>query len=463
MSTSKTALRTLAMTVAVTLLAHAVPSAASAEPSADGRLSRGAAETAMVATLQNTSTAGESVEFLRLVLNRVGSVSNPRLSGVTGSCTIDGGSIRCAFPQGWAAGQTIRIEYDTDPRTPDGAGAGLFICARPCDNVDLGPFDVSGPPGASLRIGKTRDSGGLGGHAVGHPYTYFIGVENTGTEPAVNVRVGDRLPEGLALLTGKPDAALFGEVEAQTLNASADTDRSESFRAEQFRRFCRFSGSPPALECMYPRLDPGQSIVVTFFVIPTASGVKVNAATASADGLPQVDASESVTVTDPSDSRIGNGRLDDEEDIDGVTADGFDGAAEGFNPEGERFDDDSAPIGDNVMRMALEPSQASIRRLSRLARVEVAVRQIQGRGRRCVWLRDTRARFVAIRPRNGRCNRGRWLRASGTSRWRLRMRRVLPPGRYVAYSRAVNRGGAHEVRFSRADGNMVQFRVRARR
>jgi hypothetical protein len=100
----------------------------------------------------------------------------------------------------------------------------------------------------------------------------------------------------------------------------------------------------------------------------------------------------------------------------------------------------------------------SIRALSRLARVEVAIRRVSGR--RCLWLRNKRGSFRRIKAVRGKCNRGIWLRARGTRRWRLKLRRPLPPGKYVAYSRAVNRAGAHERRFSRADGNLLTFRAR---
>jgi hypothetical protein len=51
------------------------------------------------------------------------------------------------------------------------------------------------------------------------------------------------------------------------------------------------------------------------------------------------------------------------------------------------------------------------------------------------------------------------MTASGARSWRLVLRRSLPPGRYEAYSRAVIRAGFAEGRFSRADGNLVRFRV----
>jgi hypothetical protein len=86
--------------------------------------------------------------------------------------------------------------------------------------------------------------------------------------------------------------------------------------------------------------------------------------------------------------------------------------------------------------------------------VDVAIRRL---GAGCRWLSSPSARFRRAR---GTCKRpAAWLRADGTTSWRLALRRALPPGRYVAYSRVRNRGGFREGRFSAADRNMVRFTV----
>lgn len=99
-----------------------------------------------------------------------------------------------------------------------------------------------------------------------------------------------------------------------------------------------------------------------------------------------------------------------------------------------------------------------------LARIELAVlRTAKGAGAaaaRCRWLTGPRATFSGARPVKGRCATPRWLRAKGTSAWTYRLRRALPPGRYVLYVRATSAGGFRESSFSGADRNLVRFTVR---
>ena len=98
-----------------------------------------------------------------------------------------------------------------------------------------------------------------------------------------------------------------------------------------------------------------------------------------------------------------------------------------------------------------------------VARVDVAVIRRARRGARpiCQLLRgrDVRFRRVPVRA-GGACSERIWLRAAGTSRWMLRLRRALPPGRYTVLSRATDAAGRRERAFSRTRGNRVAFRVR---
>ena len=96
----------------------------------------------------------------------------------------------------------------------------------------------------------------------------------------------------------------------------------------------------------------------------------------------------------------------------------------------------------------------------RVARVEIAVLR---EGVEALRLADVRARRLqraqAGRP-TGRCGSPRWLRASGSARWRFALQRALAAGRYTVYSRAVIGAGFPEARFSTADRNRIQFRIR---
>ena len=78
----------------------------------------------------------------------------------------------------------------------------------------------------------------------------------------------------------------------------------------------------------------------------------------------------------------------------------------------------------------------------------------------CQWLASPRAKFRKMRPRHRRCASARWLRASGTTSWRFKLRKRLPPGSYVVYVRATDTSGNTETSFSGAARNRAAFRVR---
>jgi uncharacterized repeat protein (TIGR01451 family) len=113
---------------------------------------------------------------------------------------------------------------------------------------------------------------------------------------------------------------------------------------------------------------------------------------------------------------------------------------------------------------------------TRVKRVQVAILRLGGgrpftqlparrtkRRGKCKWLKNRRGKFKGRRARNKVCDSPIWLKARGTRRWRLRLRRRLPPGRYVLYSRAVSSNGAAEGNFTAKDKNRKRFRVRKRR
>jgi hypothetical protein len=95
----------------------------------------------------------------------------------------------------------------------------------------------------------------------------------------------------------------------------------------------------------------------------------------------------------------------------------------------------------------------------RVARVEIAV--LREGSKRCGWLTSERGSFSARKPlADGSCGSPRWLRASGSARWRFALKRALGAGRYTVYSRAVIGAGFPEARFSAADRNRIQYRIR---
>jgi hypothetical protein len=101
-----------------------------------------------------------------------------------------------------------------------------------------------------------------------------------------------------------------------------------------------------------------------------------------------------------------------------------------------------------------------------VARVHVALLRATGGAvatasqRRCRWLVSARGRFRRVRPTGRVCDKPIWRRAKGTRRWSFAIRKRLPKGRYVLYSRATNRAGVSESSFRAADRNRIAFRVR---
>jgi uncharacterized delta-60 repeat protein len=96
------------------------------------------------------------------------------------------------------------------------------------------------------------------------------------------------------------------------------------------------------------------------------------------------------------------------------------------------------------------------RRLLRLRGVDVAVQRL---GKGCQVLGGRSGALRKLPRSGGKCTRKVWSRARGSRSWRLTLRRALPPGRYVAFSRALTGPGFREAAFSRRDRNRVTFEV----
>jgi len=89
-------------------------------------------------------------------------------------------------------------------------------------------------------------------------------------------------------------------------------------------------------------------------------------------------------------------------------------------------------------------------------KVQIAViRQIKGGPRkardvrvppgiRCFAMKNAKGRFKRVKAINGRCPQ-RWLTAKGKAKWSFKLKRELPPGRYVAFARAVDGAGLEEA------------------
>jgi uncharacterized delta-60 repeat protein len=103
-----------------------------------------------------------------------------------------------------------------------------------------------------------------------------------------------------------------------------------------------------------------------------------------------------------------------------------------------------------------------------LSKVQIAVVRLASGGAKasrasatCEVLKNAKARFRTVKTKNGVCPQ-RWLSAKGTAKWRFKLKRKLPPGRYVAFARAVDASGVAEATFSRAAGNRFAFHLLAK-
>jgi len=78
----------------------------------------------------------------------------------------------------------------------------------------------------------------------------------------------------------------------------------------------------------------------------------------------------------------------------------------------------------------------------------------------CSWLDGPAPHFATRASDHGVCDRPIWLRATGFSHWAYALKKRLPPGKYVIYSRATGANGLSESNFTAADKNRVQFTVK---
>lgn len=79
----------------------------------------------------------------------------------------------------------------------------------------------------------------------------------------------------------------------------------------------------------------------------------------------------------------------------------------------------------------------------------------------CVWLRDTRGQMRTKRPTTtDGCRTPVWVDVDGRRAWKLRLRRLLPRGGYILFTRAVAWDSSAESSFTRRDRNRLSFRIK---
>jgi hypothetical protein len=77
----------------------------------------------------------------------------------------------------------------------------------------------------------------------------------------------------------------------------------------------------------------------------------------------------------------------------------------------------------------------------------------------CLLLQSSGRLKSSKADRKNRCTQRKWLTAKGTATWTFKLKKKLSKGRYVLFSRAVDRKAKLESHFSAKRGNRVTFKV----
>ncbi|HEY2161853.1 MAG TPA: hypothetical protein VGH24_11145, partial [Solirubrobacteraceae bacterium] len=451
--------------------------------------------TSLTFTVQNPNTTGSlnGVGFIDTLPSGL-SVATPTV--VTGSCdsgtvTADAGSATVGLSSATlAAGTSCSFSVNV---TGVAAGTQTNTVGATASNSVPGPtssasLDVIGPPSLVIAFG-----------APSVPVGGSTSLQFTVTNPATNtvsltgVGVSDNLPSGLAI--SSPNG-LSGTCGGGTIVAAAGTSTIS------------LSGAT---------LPTGSSCTFSVNVTPTSAGVKSNTTDAltstnggagnAASATLAVLAPPGVTITTPADgARYARGQVvsagyscADDPNAPGVAS------CAGPVASGARVDTRTAGVhtftvtatskdgltaaksahytvtaptvlphsriiglGGTIAAGKLKRFQGtSVGGTSPVASVAIALDRIGGGATvartkqkpRC-WALAANGSIVSVKPIARRCPALRFLRASGKTRWTFRLKRPLPPGRYVLTSRATDTAGRMERPFSADAGDRVGFRVR---
>jgi hypothetical protein len=102
-----------------------------------------------------------------------------------------------------------------------------------------------------------------------------------------------------------------------------------------------------------------------------------------------------------------------------------------------------------------------------VARVQIALVGFKGRAHvaakkkrgTCLLLQSTGRLKSSKADGKNRCTTRKWLAAKGTTSWTFKLKKKLPKGSYVLFSRAIDRKAKVESHFSAKRGNRVAFKV----
>lgn len=78
----------------------------------------------------------------------------------------------------------------------------------------------------------------------------------------------------------------------------------------------------------------------------------------------------------------------------------------------------------------------------------------------CKWLFNPNGKFGSREANEGLCDSPIWLDAKGAESWKLKLKKPLPKGEYVVFSRAAAADGSTEWTFTKAAGNRKKLKLR---
>lgn len=432
----------LAVALAVTLVAA---ESASATP-LSGSMTR-VSDNVVRVTLTNNGSSddiGVAVEFHPPVTV----VSASRVSGPPGNCAPDGGRpnrLLCLLdPPGLAPGASIVIDVQTNPRVEDNAGANAYSCGIPCNTSMMsGPYAISGPPPAAplADLGVTFETL-IGSVQIGEfgfeTFEYDL-VPNRRRSWMLRTRAvvtnygfADAVPTSLVV---RADDVPLG---TKTLPIGKEDVRIPAGTGGTCE-LNRGSGALAPAQCRYDRLVELASATLIYSVSFTDAGSFRLTATAATNTPEANNHPNSATISDD------------------VVAEPFSSSLvlrNGKTASGR------IKNGGRALFVSIAKEEGGAK-LGEPASSSSADADITGRASAagCRWVTSVRVRLR--RERGRRCDEPSYLRAKvRRGRWKLALRRKLPPGRYVLFTQAMSADGVLELAVGPKLGNLTRLRVR---
>jgi uncharacterized delta-60 repeat protein len=97
-----------------------------------------------------------------------------------------------------------------------------------------------------------------------------------------------------------------------------------------------------------------------------------------------------------------------------------------------------------------------------VSKVEIALRKLDKKlltNKKCLWLSNAKAKFKKTAAIKKKCSKPRFLKASGTTSWNYKLKKVLKVGGYELYVRVTLADGTTHTTFTRPQGNLLAFKL----